>query len=265
VTFDPFARLKPLVDAEVSFESVRAPSLGDGDELDASALVTEDDDSLSNWDSDDEPDPLSQGEMLAVLAQFDQAMRNHYTFAFHTGVRTGEQIALRVNDIDWKGNRVLVRRSLSRGILKKPKMNKGRWVDLLPPAREALNAQIDLLDAPNGWVFPNPFTRGRWANESKLTKRWRTALSKAGVRYRRPYHTRHSYASMMLSSGENLLYVAKQLGHADWRMVQERYARWMPSGFGRAAGSAVAEANTAAWARVQSLLVGVEPGVSSTE
>jgi Na+-transporting NADH:ubiquinone oxidoreductase subunit NqrB len=70
---------------------------------------------------------------------------------------------------------------------------------------------------------------------------------------------------MMLSSGENLLYVAKQLGHADWRMVQERYARWMPSGFGRAAGSLAAEANTTAWAQVQALLVGFESDVSSTE
>jgi integrase len=185
--------------------------------------------------------------MLAVLAAFKEPMCNHYSFGFHAGLRTGEQIGLRRSDIDLENNRVFVRRSVSRGTLKKTKSTKSRWVDLLPPARQALENQLALLNAPNGWVFPNPFTMDRWANESKLTKRWTAALAKAGVRYRRPYHTRHTYASMMLSAGENLMYVAGQMGHTDWHMLQKRYARWMPSAHGRKAGSAMGQANQHAW------------------
>jgi integrase len=59
--------------------------------------------------------------------------------------------------------------------------------------------------------------------------------------------------TMMLSAGENLLYVSRQLGHADWRMVQERYARWLPSAHGRAAGSAIAQANQETWERLQAM------------
>ena len=50
----------------------------------------------------------------------------------------------------------------------------------------------------------------------------------AGVRYRRPYQTRHTYASMMLSAGEHTMHVSSQMGHADWTMLIKVYAQWMP-------------------------------------
>ncbi|MDF5919893.1 hypothetical protein P4133_10895 [Pseudomonas aeruginosa] len=55
------------------------------------------------------------------------------------------------------------------------------------------------------------------------------ALKKAGVRYRRPYQTRHTYASMMLSAGEHPMWVAQQMGHSDWTAIARIYGRWMPS------------------------------------
>ena len=55
------------------------------------------------------------------------------------------------------------------------------------------------------------------------------AVKKAGVRYRRPYQTRHTYASMMLSAGEHPMWVAGQMGHSDWTMIARVYGRWMPS------------------------------------
>ncbi|RMH36814.1 MAG: hypothetical protein D6694_13555, partial [Gammaproteobacteria bacterium] len=48
------------------------------------------------------------------------------------------------------------------------------------------------------------------------------------VRYRPPYQTRHTYASMMLSAGANPLWVARQMGHKDWGMIRKRYGRWIP-------------------------------------
>ncbi|MFF6745824.1 site-specific integrase, partial [Pseudomonas aeruginosa] len=57
---------------------------------------------------------------------------------------------------------------------------------------------------------------------------WVYALKKASVRYRRPYQTRHTYASMMLSAGEHPMWVAQQMGHSDWTMIARVYGRWMP-------------------------------------
>ena len=48
------------------------------------------------------------------------------------------------------------------------------------------------------------------------------------MRYRNPYQTRHTYASMMLSAGENSLWVAKQMWHRDTEMIIKNYGRWIP-------------------------------------
>lgn len=69
---------------------------------------------------------------------------------------------------------------------------------------------------------------------------WTPALKKAGVRYRRPYQTRHTYASMMLSAGEHPMWVARQMGHSDWTMIARVYGRWMPSADTLAGGKAEA-------------------------
>jgi integrase len=46
---------------------------------------------------------------------------------------------------------------------------------------------------------------------------------KAQIRRRRPYDTRHTYASVLLSNGESLKYVSTQLGHSSIRMTADVY------------------------------------------
>ena len=74
-----------------------------------------------------------------------------------------------------------------------------------------------------------------------MTKRWKRALEQAGVRYRVPYHTRHTYATMMLLAGESPYYVASQLGHSDLAMLEKRYARFIEMRRSREPGAAMAE------------------------
>ena len=230
---NPFSTVKPLK------KSLRSPLPNESDETGLDTPLPESDIKgfLTNEGA---PDPLSSEEMEAVVKELDAAMANQFTFAFWSGLRTGELIALRKSDLQLDRDRIMVRRSLSRGILKTTKTDKQRWVNLLPPAKKAIEAQLALLGAPDGWVFPNPFTKQRWRNESKITKRWMRAVSAAGIRYRRPYQTRHTYASMMLSAGENVMYVASQMGHADWSMLVKVYGHWIPSGSAQSAGSLVA-------------------------
>jgi integrase len=70
----------------------------------------------------------------------------------------------------------------------------------------------------------------RWIGDQPIRKTiWHPAMKKAGTRCRRPYQTRHTYASMMFSAGEHLMWVAKQMGYSDWKMNVRVYGRWMPS------------------------------------
>ncbi len=65
-------------------------------------------------------------------------------------------------------------------------------------------------------VFHSPRTSAPWEGDDAIRKTaWVYALKKTGLRYRRPYQTRHTYASMMLTAGENPVWVAAQMGHRD--------------------------------------------------
>jgi len=202
-----------------------------------------------------EPDPFTPQEMNAIAEQLEGPLLNLVTFWQWTGLRTGELIGLCWGDIDLAAGKVCVRRSVSRGKLKDTKTSRVRYVDLLPPARAALAAQVEHSGAAGQWVFPNPFTEARWANESKIVRRWKRALAAAGVRYRRPYQMRHTYASTLLSAGEPILYVANQLGHKDWSMVVKVYGRWLPQA-DRLLGTRVAEQHAERWSALERRLQG---------
>lgn len=201
-----------------------------------------------------DPDPLTDDEMLAVLEHCDPQMRDHFSFAFMAGTRTGEQLALRARDYDRHNSRVRVRRSQSRGVEGRTKTFTERWVNLNPVARAVVERQLARCRTPDDYLFVNAFTGQPWSGPNKATKRWTRALKAAGVRYRRPYHTRHTYATLMLLAGESPYYVAAQLRHTDLEMLEKRYARFIEAGRARKPGSAMAQVHAATLEHVAKLV-----------
>lgn len=177
-------------------------------------------------------DPFSSDEQRALLLAASPQMRNYLKFAFWSGLRTSELIALNWQDIDWNQGVVNVWKAMTRGAkgsVESTKTAAGcREVKLLPPALEALNAQKDHTYLAQKAVFHDPRTGERWIHHEKVWEVWQTVVRKSRVRYRNPYQTRHTYASMMLSAGEHPMWVAKQMGHADQTMISRVYGRWMP-------------------------------------
>lgn len=172
-------------------------------------------------------DPLDAEERKAVLSHLHGQVRNIFMFAFWAGLRTGELIALRWCDVDLEKERICVRLAFSKKSFTNTKGRRARWVELFPPALAVLKAQKELTGEAGRWVFHNPRTNDRWQNSERLRVLWVAALKAAGVRYRYPYQTRHTYASMMVSSGEPTEWVAEQMGHLDGRMVAAVYGRWL--------------------------------------
>lgn len=193
---------------------------------------------------EDDIDPFDRVEQSAILAALDGQGRNLVQFAFWTGLRTSELVALDWSDIDFTRGVVRISRALTQRaqIAEAPKTSAGRReVKLLQAALEALQAQRSHTYLAGAEVFQNPQTLARWAGDQPIRKTlWQYALKKAGVRYRYPYQTRHTYASMMLSSGEHPMWVAQQMGHKDWSMIIRRYGRWMPDADSQAGSRAEA-------------------------
>lgn len=198
----------------------------------------------------DDVDPFSIEEQAAILKALGEkpgrADGLHLIrFALWTGLRTSELVALEWGDIDRLRGTIRISRAHTQASdePEKPKTKAGkREVKLLPDALEALSAQRLLSGThASGRIFLNPRTGEPWAGDQAIRKTlWQPALLKAGVRYRRPYQTRHTYASMMLSAGESPMWVAQQMGHRDWTMIATIYGRWIPDADPTAGGRAVA-------------------------
>ncbi len=73
-------------------------------------------------------------------------------------------------------------------------------------------------------------TGERWGDDSGPRKRyWMPSLKKLGIRYRGPYNTRHTYATLMLMSGVTPAYAARQLGHSVMMFLRV-YSKWIDGG-----------------------------------
>ncbi len=177
----------------------------------------------------EEPDPLSPDEIRKFLDACEGQIRNLFQFAIWTGLRTSELIALEWGDIDWNRGVARVRRASVRKQIKVPKTQAGeRDVKLLPGAIEALEGQKAHSLLAGGRVFLNPRTGKSWETDSQIRRSgWQPAIRRSGIRDRNPYQTRHTFASLCLTVGEDIAWVARQLGHKSIAMTLKRYARWI--------------------------------------
>ncbi len=183
--------------------------------------------------SKDMIDPFSKEEVRKILDACHGQTRNLFQFAFATGLRTSELIGLRWKDVDLKNKRIHVCQAVVVKTEKGTKTKAGnRYVELDQFAMEAIELQRQYSQLIGDRVFLDPRPRVEKptpiAGDGVIRKSlWTPVLKKAGVKYRYPYQTRHTFASTHLSSGANPLWVANQMGHEDTEMITRRYGRWI--------------------------------------
>lgn len=176
-----------------------------------------------------EPHPFSTQEINKILSALEPPYKQFFQFAFYTGLRTGELLGLRWEDIDFERTVAHIRVNITSGKEKAPK-TKGsiRTVELHELAYDALLSLKKSKFTDSKRVFIDPRTMKEYKYADGLRKYvWMPTLKKLKISYRYPYQCRHTYASMMLSQGKNPMWVAKQMGHADWGMIRKVYGRWI--------------------------------------
>ncbi|HCM1954476.1 TPA: DUF3596 domain-containing protein [Salmonella enterica subsp. salamae serovar 9,46:z4,z24:z39:z42] len=202
-----------------------------------------------------EPDPLSREEFARLIeACHHQQIKNIWSLAVYTGMRHGELCALAWEDIDIKAGTLVVRRNYTQAkefTLPKTRAGTDRVIHLIQPAIDVLKNQASLTRLGKQhkvevklrefgrtsahsctFVFnPQLTTRsgksGAHYAVTSLNRIWESAMRRAGLRYRKAYQSRHTYACWSLAVGANPNFIAAQMGHANAQMVYTVYGAWM--------------------------------------
>jgi len=164
------------------------------------------------------------------------------TLTLATGMRRGELLALKWQDIEFKQKRLHVRRSANRlpgGYrVTDPKTARGKRMITLPQfVLETLGQhrirQLEAkLKAGPKWeehdlVFCNMY--GRFLNTSNLQVLFSTLLKQAGLPHMRLHDLRHSAATILLAMGVPIKVVQELLGHSSITITLNVYGHVLSS------------------------------------
>lgn len=202
-----------------------------------------------------EPDPLTRDEFIRMInACRHQQLKNMWSLAVYNGVRHGELVSLVWEDIDLKAGTMMIRRNhtlTKEFTLPKTEAGTNRIINLIQPAIDALRNQAEMTRLGkqhqievklrefgrsemhactfvfNPQISTSNGLAGNHYAVGSINQSWEVAMRRAGIRYRKAYQSRHTYACWSLAAGANPNFIAKQMGHTDSQMVYRVYGSWM--------------------------------------
>jgi integrase len=142
--------------------------------------------------------------------------------ALRTGMRHGELIGLRWEDVDLVAGRIVVRQNVVNGKIGTPKSGKPREIPLGIEVRTALKEHRHL----RGPLVFCSMSGGLLGVVDTRLPLWR-ACKKAGLRQIGWHALRHTFASHLVMRGASIKAVQELLGHSSIQMTM-RYAHLAP-------------------------------------
>lgn len=179
---------------------------------------------------------LSREEVQRLLESTEGQDRVLFMTAIMTGMRMGEILAMKWENVEWEKGLYTVRESFSSFGLDSPKTESSfRTVYLPPTLLQALREhkvkqnehRLQLGGAYRDTTLVFATENGNYINPSNLRNRvFYPALKKAGLPQSLRFHDlRGTSATLLLESGANIKFVQDQLGHKTARITLEVYAK----------------------------------------
>lgn len=165
---------------------------------------------------------LSYEDVQILLKKAQGELKNYLFIALFTGARTGEILALQKKDIDFVNKSISITKTkYEDGRLDTPKTKSSyRKIDLLPVLENKLLRLCEGLKDEDFLIKENVY---------KLRSDFKALLKDLNLPELRLYDTRHSFASIMLSKGEEPMWVGcKMLGHKNLNETFKTYAKYLP-------------------------------------
>jgi integrase len=177
--------------------------------------------------------------LLKVIA--GERLEALYVLALTTGLRRGELLALRWDDIDLDSRQLRVRHALQRvdGKLRsvEPKTSSSRRSVVLPKIAVRYleehrnrqdNERLELGEAwrEHGLVFASSV--GTPIEPRNVNRRWDELRAKAGLDWLRLHDLRHGCATFLLAQGVPARAIMEVLGHGEIGVTMNTYAHVLP-------------------------------------
>jgi len=173
--------------------------------------------------------PFTKDEIFLILENTPEKIKAFFAIGFFSGLRTGEITALRYSDIDLDKKIIKVTKTRNKGIETVPKtLSSFRDVEILDVLLPYLKNHIEVFKKSNDdYMFLTKFNLPYYSANKISTSYWQKILKKLNLEHRILYNMRHTFASMMISSGEDILWVASMLGHKNANITLQAYAKYI--------------------------------------
>lgn len=180
---------------------------------------------ISNY----EIQPLSIDEVKEIIDYSSSSwFGNFFSISIFTGIRTGELLALKWSDIDFKNETISINRTFSKGYESTPKTKSSKAVIDLPFEAIEYFKKQRLKTGLKEFIFYSDQNKvmKHSHNINRLLKR---ILNDLNIKARSMYQTRHTFASLKLSYGERLEWVSYMLRHKDTSVTLRKYFKYIPN------------------------------------
>jgi integrase len=172
--------------------------------------------------------PFSISEMASILNESDGQFANFYAAAFFTGMRSGELLGLKWEDIHSERNEIHVRRTIKMGVVTdQTKTGNDRTIDIIESLLPYIEKQREITGSKGSYVFLNKKGEHYYDIKNIRDSHWKRTLKARDLKYRPIYHTRHTFATVMLENNEDILWVSNMLGHLNTSMTLDKYAQYV--------------------------------------
>jgi len=176
-----------------------------------------------------EVNPFSLNEVERLIKTAPENFKPYYTVRFYTGLRTGEIDGLHWDKVDLDKKQIYIDQSLVKGVMTEAKTDgSNRAIQLTDRVVEALKIQMNMTKHLGPFVFCKK--DGKPFNYQTISRViWEPMLQRLKFKYRNPYQTRHTFATLLLAAGESPEWIAQQMGHSTTTMLFRVYSRYVPN------------------------------------